>query len=291
MDFAQDFGAGNKCVKYTDISQVGLLAGGDDTWYITNIKTFVRVGMGPYKVLTSDPTFNRWFDRRNINTAKLMLTLSSDIEDVPHCSHGTPSACECKPEADTCVFHLEIDEIRTFTSYRRIPIGSEYNVQDTHGVVYSIGADGKQRPLEQHKDRYCAKHFNFANCSKPQFVDGKTYCMVIGVNGQIPGPTIIVHEEQMIVIHVHNNLTTDGISIHWHGLHQVGTPWMDGVGQLTQCHIEASSSFSYIYKASPSGTFWYHSHSGTQRTDGLYLEHLLSRKILKKEASGKPWCD
>ena len=113
------------------------------------------------------------------------------------------------------------------------------------------------------------------------FVDGKTYRTVIGVNGQIPGPTIIVHEEQMVVIHVHNNLTTDGIFIHWYGLHQVGTPWMDGVGQLIQCHIEASSSFSYIYKASPSGTFWYRSHSETQRTDGLYLEHLLSRKILK----------
>ena len=270
MYFAQDFQTGNQCVKLSDISQVSLVAGGGDNWYIAKIKTFVKVGTGPYKVLTNDPTFNKWLNGRNVNTAKLVLTQRSDnIEHAPLCNHGTP-VCECKPEAVTCIFNLEIDEIRTFTSYRKIRMGSEYDVQDTHGVVYGIGGDGKQRPLEQHKERYCAKHFNIAECSEPQFVDGKTYRMAIGVNGQIPGPTIIIYEEQKVVIHVHNNLTTDGISIHWHGLHQVGTPWMDGVGQLTQCQIDASSSFSYVYQASPSGTFWYHSHSGTQRTDGLY---------------------
>lgn len=272
MNFAQDFGAGNQCVMYADISQVSLLAGGDDNWYIARIKTAVKVGTGPYKVLTNDLDFNKWLDRSYTNTAKLVLTLSKvsiGVEDAPPCSHGTP-VCECKPEAETCVFNLEIDEIRTFTSYRKIPSGSEYDVQDTHGVVYSIGADGEIRPLKQHKDRYCAKHLNFVNCSEPQFVDGKTYRMAIGVNGQIPGPTIIVHEGQRVIIDVHNNLTTDGISVHWHGLHQVGTPWMDGVGQLTQCQIDASSSFSYVYRASSSGTFWYHSHSGTQRTDGLF---------------------
>lgn len=269
MNFASDFRAENQCVKHSDISQVSLIPGGDDNWYITKITTYVKVGTEPYIALTNDPTFNKWLDGKNVNTAKLVLTQSSGIEHAPLCNHGTP-VCECKPEADTCIFNLEIDEIRTFTSYRKIPIGSEYDVQDTHGVVYSIGADGEQRPLEQHKERYCAKQFNSANCSEPQFVDGKTYRMAIGVNGQIPGPTIIVHEEQRVVIHVHNNLTTDGISIHWHGLHQFGIPWMDGVGQLTQCQIDASSSFSYVYKASPSGTFWYHSHSGTQRIDGLF---------------------
>ena len=45
---------------------------------------------------------------------------------------------------------------------------------------------------------------------------------------------------------------------------------MDGVGQVTQCQIGPSSSFSYVYTASPAGTFWYHSHSGAQRTDGFF---------------------
>jgi len=30
------------------------------------------------------------------------------------------------------------------------------------------------------------------------------------------------------------------------------------------------TTFRYIFKAYPSGTFWYHSHVGTQRTDGLF---------------------
>ena len=66
------------------------------------------------------------------------------------------------------------------------------------------------------------------------FVDSKTYRLIIAVNGQVPGPNIIVHEEQTVIINVKNNLTTEGVSIHWHGLHQMNTPWMDGVGQVTQ---------------------------------------------------------
>ena len=45
---------------------------------------------------------------------------------------------------------------------------------------------------------------------------------------------------------------------------------MDGVGQVTQCQIGPSSSYTYDYIAKPSGTFWYHSHSGAQRTDGFF---------------------
>ena len=59
-----------------------------------------------------------------------------------------------------------------------------------------------------------------------------------------------------LIYHVDNKLTTEGISVHWHGMHQKGAPWMDGVGQVTQCHIGPSSRFSYKFKASPSGTFW-----------------------------------
>ena len=53
-------------------------------------------------------------------------------------------------------------------------------------------------------------------------------------------------------------------------MHQVGTPWMDGVGLISHCPINPGSNFSYNFNATPSGTFWYHSHTGTQRTDGLF---------------------
>ena len=45
---------------------------------------------------------------------------------------------------------------------------------------------------------------------------------------------------------------------------------MDGVGKLTQCSIQPSTSFTYIFNASQYGTHWYHSHNGFQRSDGLY---------------------
>ena len=140
-------------------------------------------------------------------------------------------------------------------------------MRETQGVIYYFDDDGTPTPLQT--GRECSNLTN-TNCTNPQFMDGKTYRLVIAVNGQIPGPTLIVHEGQEVEIHVQNNLASEGISIHWHGMHQKGTPWMDGVGQVTQCPIGPQSSFSYRYIASPSGTFWYHSHSGAQRTDGFY---------------------
>ena len=38
-----------------------------------------------------------------------------------------------------------------------------------------------------------------------------------------------------------------GAAIHWHGFHMHNTPWMDGVGYITQCPISPMSSFMYRY--------------------------------------------
>ena len=107
-------------------------------------------------------------------------------------------------------------------------------------------------------------------CTGPITVDSKTYKIVLAVNKQFPGPTVIVHEGQIVAVDVHNNLSTEGISIHWHGQHQIKTNFMDGVGKITQCPILPGTSFRYIFKARPSGTFWYHSHTGSQRLNGLF---------------------
>ena len=71
-------------------------------------------------------------------------------------------------------------------------------------------------------------------------------------------------------MNVVNRLKQETTSIHWHGIHQNNTPWMDGVERITQCGIPPGASFRYIFKAVPSGTFWYHSHTGTQRTEGMF---------------------
>ena len=279
-----------KCLVKQEIKSVSLRSPvrGNDGWHVVSIETYVKSTNKPYAQITSDQTLNRWVDYdqdedRLVHLSSVVPTAQAPIVDTPECGYGNP-VCTCSATAQHCkINRLEIDEIRTFTSYKKFPdkYGDGIFVRGVQGVVYEINDDGELEYLEQHGTKDCAKDFDRTNCSDPQFVDGKTYRMAIGVNGQIPGPTIIVHEDQMLTIHVHNNLTSEGISIHWHGMHQMDTPWMDGVGQITQCQIGPSSSFAYIYKASPSGTFWYHSHSGAQRTDGLFGALIVKEKTKK----------
>lgn len=44
-----------------------------------------------------------------------------------------------------------------------------------------------------------------------------------------PGPTIDVMKDDTIDLYLYNSLSTESISIHWHGIHQQKSPWMDGV--------------------------------------------------------------
>ena len=272
LSFKTGLDAGTMCVKIFDIQMVWLIAGTNDGWYITSISTYVKTATSGYRVLTEDKHFEQWLDGNEhypYDAKKHLLSLG--VEDTPPCGYERP-ACVCNPSAVTCIFNLEVDEILTFTSYLKLPLeNGGLFIRGTQGVSYFIQDDGTPRSHKSYKSRPCSSDaFNSTNCTQPQYVDGKTFRTAIGVNGLIPGPTLIVHDQQMVVIHVHNNLSTDGISIHWHGMHQRETPWMDGVGQISHCQIGPDSTFTYMYKASPSGTFWYHSHTGTQRTDGFF---------------------
>ena len=55
---------------------------------------------------------------------------------------------------------------------------------------------------------------------------------------------------------------------------------MDGVEHITQCGIAPGTNFTYVFQANQSGTHWYHSHSGAQRTEGLF-----GALIIKEEPS------
>lgn len=45
--------------------------------------------------------------------------------------------------------------------------------------------------------------------------------MVIAINGQFPGPTVRARAGDTIVVEVENLMPTEGVVIHWHGIHQV----------------------------------------------------------------------
>ena len=65
-------------------------------------------------------------------------------------------------------------------------------MRGSQGVIYYFDDFGTPQPLQT--NRNCST-LDSSKCTNPQFVDGKTYRLAIAVNGQIPGPTLIVHEE------------------------------------------------------------------------------------------------
>ncbi|KAI8456530.1 multi-copper oxidase laccase-like protein, partial [Phakopsora pachyrhizi] len=85
-------------------------------------------------------------------------------------------------------------------------------------------------------------------------------------NGQNPGPLIEFDTVEILVI----NEMREPLTVHWHGIHQRGSAWMDGVGGVTQCTIQPGTSFMYTFKAEGQfGTFWYHAHYKNFLADGL----------------------
>lgn len=114
-------------------------------------------------------------------------------------------------------------------------------------------------------------------------VDGSTYRLFIALNGRIPGPDLVVTEGQIVVVKVTNKLISEGITIHWHGMHQRKSPWMDGVAFISQPPIVPGAEFTYIFEATPAGTHWYHSHAGPQRTDGLFGALIVQESTDRRE--------
>ncbi|CAE6231300.1 unnamed protein product [Arabidopsis arenosa] len=80
------------------------------------------------------------------------------------------------------------------------------------------------------------------------------------VNGSLPGPTINVREGDTLIVHVINN-STYNITIHWHGVFQLKSSWMDGVGMITQCPIQPNNNFTYQFDITgQEGTLLWHAH-------------------------------
>ncbi|XP_033745716.1 laccase-3-like [Pecten maximus] len=160
-------------------------------------------------------------------------------------------AFECDKEATVCRTSLVIDRRITMT-------------QKVH----------RKNHLHQHKlhRHYVDNPENAAEIPQDGIITGDGYepgRLVVVANDSMPGPPIIVYVGQRLIIDVINHLPSDTVTIHWHGLSQHGTPWMDGVPFITQCPILSGQSFTYNFIAEPKGTYWYHAHTGSMRSNGL----------------------
>ncbi|XP_003391643.3 PREDICTED: laccase-like, partial [Amphimedon queenslandica] len=202
----------------------------------------------------------------------LFQLVTSEVVSCP----DQQSYCNCSTTASVCEFTLRIEYRHTFTSYKLF--GSN-NQQSFDGEGYFLNRSGYIPTVQQDGDcnfddprtrPFTSSDFTRRGCSVPMTVDGVNYRAIITINGQIPGPTLVVASGQTVHIHVVNSLVSQSVSIHWHGLFQKDTPWMDGVGFVSHPPIDPGSSFDYIFTAGQSGTYWYHSHVGSERADGLF---------------------
>ena len=223
--------------------------------------------------------------QRILTVSCLFIVFASPLvtrAEVVTCNHNTP-VCECTRTSDeVCEFTLNIEMLQTFTRYLLDNTGDS---RGTAGSVWRINNGQWERANPE--DTLCGTTITDTKCTQPFTVDGYTFRSFIGVNGRIPGPTLIVTEGQLVKVNVINRLASESISIHWHGMHQRNSNWMDGVEHVTQCGIPPGASFTYIFNASQYGTHWYHSHSGAQRTDGLFGALIVKEKDMTSSTSPK----
>ncbi|CAM6057583.1 unnamed protein product [Sphagnum tenellum] len=107
--------------------------------------------------------------------------------------------------------------------------------------------------------------------------------LIIAINGQFPSPTIQAVQGDTVVVNLKNNLPTEGVTIHWHGISQKGTPFSDGAAFVSQCPINPGEIFTYKFVVDKSGTYFYHGHFGMQRAAGLFGSLIVSLPPGEKE--------
>lgn len=101
------------------------------------------------------------------------------------------------------------------------------------------------------------------------------------INSKFPGPLIEVNEDDTIVVNIHNE-ASNATSIHWHGLYQNGTAFMDGAVGVTTCPIAPGHNFTYEFTVKQSGSYFWHSHQGMQSSDGVHGPLIIHRRDEKE---------
>ena len=88
-------------------------------------------------------------------------------KETLYCEYGK-SSCECKEEADSCIFNLEIDEIQTFTSYEKLFVNEPTGIatRGFEGVGYYINESGIPVTLGNPERQQCAT-LNNSKCTSP----------------------------------------------------------------------------------------------------------------------------
>ena len=92
------------------------------------------------------------------------------------------------------------------------------------------------------------------------------------INDQYPGPLIEANSGDTIYLHVLNKMDDEPVSFHLHGLFYPNNSFDDGASSINVCPIAPGLNYTYKIPIGEKefGTYWYHSHWGTQYADGVY---------------------
>jgi FtsP/CotA-like multicopper oxidase with cupredoxin domain len=101
--------------------------------------------------------------------------------------------------------------------------------------------------------------------------------------GTVPASEIRLQKAGQLRAHVTNHLPQE-TTVHWHGLAIPNA--MDGVPVLTQPAIAPDADFHYEFTVPDAGTYYIHSHVGTQLDRGMY-----GPLIIEDPADGKDYDD
>lgn len=90
------------------------------------------------------------------------------------------------------------------------------------------------------------------------------------LNGTSPGPVIRAKQGQVLEVQLVNESVPGGVTLHWHGVNVPDAD--DGVAGVTQDAVRPGGEFTYRFRVTQVGTFWYHSHqiSHEQVQHGLF---------------------
>lgn len=85
-------------------------------------------------------------------------------------------------------------------------------------------------------------------------------------DGLYPGPALVANAGDTLRVRFINNLSVETL-VHWHGI--PAPLGMDGVPGISRPAVAPGQEFTYVLPNLPAGTYWYHSHVGTQIEAGL----------------------
>lgn len=160
------------------------------------------------------------------------------------------------------------------TDYPELPtnflVTSSPNTPLPQGFPWGSKTANNTNPYEDPPNTGVIRTYDFTIKREKKAPDGYLKNVLV-INGQFPGPLIEANWGDTIQVIVHNEIIgpPEGVALHWHGILQKTSQWMDGVPGVQQCPIPPGSSFTYSFIADLYGTSWYHSHYSAQYAGGL----------------------